>query len=267
MRLHPCPGSQGWELAESGTSQAGSSRIHTLILCTRAHMDTAPVISVDWAQSPAERGRQSSGPGLRHPVPAPQEATGTLIWGRVIKPVSWRIWSSKWVTASSCMTWPPRTNSRRPVATSWRTLALWAERKSHVTAPELCLVVFVGDMPTESHGPSFKLHSLIYSVKAERCLSWSSLLPAPRTAPVPGCRFIRHIHRYICSQLLLLNDAKIMENLQELYQKTPTNPSPDYLIANIFYLFLLTLSHVITHSMLFLNHLEVQVSNYMPLSE
>ena len=78
--------------------------------------------SADGSQSPAERGRWSPAPGLRHPVPAPQEATGTLIWGRVIKPVSWRIWSSMWVMAS-CMTWPPRTNSRRTSAMSWRTLA------------------------------------------------------------------------------------------------------------------------------------------------
>ena len=168
------------------------------------------------------------------------------------------------VTASSCMTWPPRINSRHTSATSWQTLA---EKKGPGYTSQAEPVVFSGHMPIASHGPSFKLHSLIYSAKAERCLSWSSLLPAPRTAPVPGCRFIRHIHRYICSQLSLLNDAKIMENLQELYQKTPINPSPDYLIANIFYLFLLTLSHVITHSMLVLNHLEVQVSNYMPLSE
>ena len=128
-------------------------------------------------------------------------------------------------------------------------------------------VVFSGHMLIASHGPSLKIHSLIYSAKAEHCLSWSALRPAPRTAPGPGCCFVRHIHRYICSQLLLLNDAKIMENLQELYQKAPINPSPDYLIANIFYLFLLTLSHVITHSMLFLNHLKVQVINCMPLSE
>ena len=168
------------------------------------------------------------------------------------------------VTASSCMTWPLRINSRHTSATGWQTLA---EKKGPGYTSQVEPVVFSGHMPIASHGPSFKLHSLIYSAKAERCLSWSSLLPAPRTAPVPGCRFIRHIHRYICSQLLLLNDAKIMENLQELYQKTPINPSPDYLIANIFYLFLLTLSHVITHSMVFLNHLKVQVINSMPLSE
>ena len=127
-------------------------------------------------------------------------------------------------------------------------------------------VVFSGHMPIASHGPSFKLHSLIYSAKAERCLSWLALRPAPRTAPVPGCCFVRRIHRYICPQLLLLNEAKIMENLQELYQKTPINP-PDYLIANIFYLFMLTLPHVITHSKFFLSRLKVQVINCMPLSE
>ena len=55
--------------------------------------------------------------------------------------------------------------------------------------------------------------------------------------------------------------------LAGIVPKTPINHSPDYLIANIFYLFLLTLSHVITHIILFLNHLVVQVSNCMPLSE
>ena len=68
-------------------------------------------------------------------------------------------------------------------------------------------------------------------------------------------------------QLLLLNDAKIMEKLQELYQKASMNPSPDYLIANILYLFLLTFPKVITHIMLFQNYLKVQVSNCMALSE
>ena len=100
--------------------------------------------------------------------------------GGVIKPVSWRIWSSTWVTASSCMTWPPRTNSRRPWSTSWWTLALWAERKRQVTAPELCLVVFVGDMPVASRGPSFKLLTFIYSAKAGPCRSWSSSHPPLR---------------------------------------------------------------------------------------
>ena len=68
-------------------------------------------------------------------------------------------------------------------------------------------------------------------------------------------------------QLLLLNDAKIMGKLQELYQKAPMNPSPDYLFANILYLFLLTFPKVITHIMLFWNYLKVQVSNCMALSE
>ena len=54
MRLHHVPGSQGWELAESGTSQAGSSRIHTLSPCTQAHMGTAPAVTVLTGQSPAE---------------------------------------------------------------------------------------------------------------------------------------------------------------------------------------------------------------------
>lgn len=45
------------------------------------------------------------------------------------KPVSCRIWSSTWVTASSFMTWPPRTNSRRPSSRSWRTWAQAGRRR------------------------------------------------------------------------------------------------------------------------------------------
>ena len=119
--------------------------------------------------------------------------------GGVIKPVSWRIWSSTWVTASSCMTWPPRTNSRRPWSTSWWTLALWAERKRQVTAPELCLVVFVGDMPVASRGPSFKLLTFIYSAKAGPCRSWSALCPVPR--PASGLWLLLHqmyIYKHMC---------------------------------------------------------------------
>ena len=121
---------------------------------------------------------------------------GPQVWGGVIKPVSWRIWSSTWVTASSCMTWPPRTNSRHPWSTSWQTLALWAERKSQVTTPELCLVAFVGDMPVASHGASFKLPTFIYSATAGPCLSWSALCPVPRPAPGPWL-LLHQIYIYI----------------------------------------------------------------------
>lgn len=141
---------------------------------------------------------------------------GPWVWGGVIKPVSWRIWSSTWVTASSCMTWPPRTNSRRLWATSSWTLASWAERKSPVTAPELSLVVFVGDMPTESHGPHLHLFCksrtqsvLVSAVSSTQNSTWPMTEASSDT--------------YIISKYILKfcfwSNFKLIEHLLELYQE------------------------------------------------
>ena len=162
-------------------------------------------------------------PRTRAQTPSPSPTGGPTDpgLGRVIEPVSWRIWSSKWVTASSCMTWPPRTNSRRPSATSWRTLAWWAERKGQVTCPGLSQLCFLGTCLEHLMVlPSNSSASFLLQI-AGHCLSWSALCPALRTGPGHACCFIKCTYRYICSHLLLLNDAKIMGNLWKSYPELP----------------------------------------------